>query len=99
LAGIVLIAVLLREQIIAQIESATHRTVPMDQVTPEMISFALLLVVAAAVTCLTAWILAMVKRINNSLAVLAGGMAVFLGIAVWIGLPAVDSAYVFPLHR
>ncbi len=89
---------LLHEQIISQVESATRRPVPRDQLPPAMITFVTALAGTAAATCACAWLLALFRRGSESNLALAGGMSAFFGVAVGLGLPAVDSAYMAPLH-
>jgi 4-amino-4-deoxy-L-arabinose transferase-like glycosyltransferase len=95
----VFIAALLHEHIIAQIESATRRNVSMQDVSGDIVQFALWLTGAAAAACSAAWIAALWKQSPSSLWTLTAGMAAFIGIAVVLGFPAVDSAYLTPFHN
>lgn len=89
----------LHKQVIVQIEAATHRPVSMRDVTPEMIQFLTWLTCSAAVATVTAWMLSLRLKGSLPFLILTAGMAVFFGIAVLLGFPAVDSTLMAPLHR
>ena len=98
-AALVCAAVYLHDPLIRQIEQSSGRPIPRDQITPRIVTFAESLAAVAAVSALSAFGLAVARRSNAALGALAGGMALFLGVAVVMGLPAIDQTFVAPLHE
>ena len=99
LSATLFLGTLLHEQIISQVESATRRAVPREQITTAMVTFVMALTGTAAAACFCAWLLALLRRGGAALGALSAGMTAFLGVAVVLGLPAVDSAYLAPVHE
>lgn len=91
------VATLFHREIIRLIERSTHRAVNMDQISPEIVRFAIHLAGAASLAALCFLVLAGIRR-TWAVPALVGVMVVFFGIAIFEGLPAIDAAFIAPIQ-